>query len=155
MQRSSRSSRSSTSYPSKVDFWLAAAILTAALATPFAAVELVRAGQWAVALLAVGVWVGVAFVTFPLSYTLTPTELIVRSGLIRWRVPLDGIRRVYPTRSPLSSPAWSLDRLAVEYGTSRRLFISPSRKAEFLQDLAERAGLERRGIELVSPGAGG
>lgn len=144
-----------TTYPSKVDRWLAIVLLAAVLVTAASAVTLLRAGEWAIALLMVGVWVGVALVAVPVSYALTPAELIVRAGLIRWRVPLDGIRRVYPTRNPLSSPAWSLDRLAVEYGASRVLLISPARKAEFLRDLEGRAGLERRGAELTRSRADG
>jgi hypothetical protein len=144
-----------STYPSKVDRWLAVVVLAGVLVSALAAVELLRAGEWGIALLMMGIWAGVALVAVPTSYTLTSTELIVRSGLIRWRLPLDGIRRVYPTRNPLSSPAWSLDRLAVEYGASRMLLISPARKTEFLQDLQVRAGLESRGVELARPRAGG
>ena len=77
---------------------------------------------WMAAYLAIGrsyffgwpllaVVVGVLALVLPVSYRLTETELVVRSGLLRWRIPFDAIQEVHPTSNPLSSPAWSLDRL--------------------------------------------
>jgi hypothetical protein len=62
----------------------------------------------------VGVVVAAAvlFTTFPLNYEIASGELVARSGLMRWRVPLDAIQEVSPSRNPASAPAWSLDRLA-------------------------------------------
>src|SRR5690606_34291240 len=70
------------------------------------------------------------------------------------------IEEVYPTRNPLSAPAWSLDRLAVRYRTGQRrglALISPARQDAFLSLLGERAGLRREGAELrrVVPGSEG
>jgi hypothetical protein len=107
--------------------------------------ELVRAGIVAAA--------AVVFTTYPLDYEITADELIARSGFMRWRVPLDSIEEVSPSRSAVSAPAWSLDRLRVEYlkgGASRSLYISPEDKAAFMRDLADgAAGLELRGDRVV------
>ena len=65
--------------------------------------ELVRAGVVAAAV--------VVFTTYPLDYEITADELIARSGFMRWRVPLDSIEEVEPSRCAMSAPAWSLDRL--------------------------------------------
>lgn len=85
----------------------------------------------------------------PVYYMLTDFELVVRSGFLQYRVPLASIVEVRPTRNPLSSPAWSLDRLRVEYrkGTKTRyLLISPEDKNAFLRELASSGvGLEVRG----------
>ena len=49
-------------------------------------------------------------------YIVTDELLLVSSGPFSWRVPRDEITHVAPTRTILSSPALSLDRLEVRYG---------------------------------------
>src|SRR5690606_1532665 len=68
-------------------------------------------------------------------YTLDARYLHVRSGPFKWRVPLRDIRAVRPTRSPLSSPALSLDRLRIEFGRAGSIMISPGDKDRFLTEL--------------------
>ncbi|MDX1420406.1 MAG: PH domain-containing protein [Rubricoccaceae bacterium] len=109
-------------------------------------------------------WLGVAIVlgttlfvvalSVPTEYVLAEDALVVRFGLFRSTIPLATIERVYPTRNPLSAPAWSLDRLGIRYRTRERprlMLVSPAETDAFLAALAERAGLERRGSELVRP----
>ena len=107
--------------------------------------ELVRAGTVAAA--------AVLILTCPLDYEITATHLVARSGVMRWRVPVASIEEVRPSRSKASAPAWSLDRLAVEYqkgGTARTLHVSPADKRGFLRELADGApGLELRGDRVV------
>lgn len=70
-------------------------------------------------------------------YTVDRGVLIVRAGPFRWKVPLDEITTVESTRSPLSSPALSLDRLRIRYGKNRRIMISPADKAGFLKAIGQ------------------
>ena len=87
----------------------------------------------------------------PTHYTVTEQELKIRSGIILYRIPLDSIQRVYPTRNPLAAPAWSIDRLGVEYKRGKRkalALISPARREQFLELLMERTALKREGEEL-------
>lgn len=77
------------------------------------------------------------------DYTLEAGELRARSGPFRWRVPLRDITAITPTRSLLSSPALSLDRLRIDYGRGRALMISPADRQGFL------GALEQRRRELV------
>lgn len=65
-------------------------------------------------------------------YDVDGNTLTIRSGPFFWRVPIDAIDSVKPTRSPLSSPALSLDRLDIRYG-GRRIMVSPSDKPGFLE----------------------
>jgi hypothetical protein len=104
-------------------------------------------GIWA-ALLSLLVMAGIyGGLLFPLYYRLEASALLVRFGLVRQRIPYDAITAVRPTHNPLSSPALSLRRLRVDY---RRSFvmISPVRRDEFLDALAQRAGLVREGDKL-------
>jgi hypothetical protein len=56
-----------------------------------------------------------------------------------------------PTHDPLSSPALSLDRLRDQYGQSffKAVMISSADRNHFLDDVAQRAGLQREGDRLV------
>ena len=113
-----------------------------------------------------GIWAGALAVLFvvvlytglvvPVRYGLGEDRLTVRFGLVRQHIPYHAIRRVQPTRNPLSSPALSLDRLRVESEGSifRTVMISPVRRDEFLDRLAARTGLQRQGDALTKPGPG-
>ncbi len=71
-------------------------------------------------------------------YELAERDLLVRSGPFRWRVPLAQIRSVVPSRSVVSSPALSLDRLRIDYGRAGSILISPRDKLRFLSELQRR-----------------
>ena len=146
-------------YRSKKDFWLVGLVwggvslpVAVGLYNLFApggdlrlGWELVRAGVVAAAT--------VLILTYPLVYEINATHLVARRGVMRWRVALGSIQEVRPSRNSASAPAWSLDRLAVEYlkgGSARTLYISPSDKRGLMRALADAApGLELRGDRLV------
>jgi hypothetical protein len=135
-------------FRSKVDAWLAAVLVISALACVVAAAAVAftgGVGAWLIAALIVAL--GSALPLWLLSstrYALTATELDVRSGPFRWRVPIGEIRKVAPTRDILSSPALSLDRLRIDYGRSRWIMVSPLDKEGFVRELeARRQGVSR------------
>lgn len=70
-------------------------------------------------------------------YTVDGNTLHVVSGPFRWNVPVDQIQSVQTTHNPLSSPALSLDRLRIQYGTGRRIMVSPADKAGFLRAIGQ------------------
>ena len=113
---------------------------------------------WMIGLLSSGgllLLLGIALValilsfTTPMYYELTPTTLRIRAGSQHLEIPLNSIQQVVPSRYPLTSrkskinrnaPAWSLDRLQVEYymeGRERFVLISPADQLIFMQNLAE------------------
>ena len=127
-------------FPSKVDAWLAAVLLASALlvlvavaaawprqATPAHAVLLV-------ALLALGAGLPL-WVLAATGYRVGQDALAIRSGPFRWRIPLQDIRAVEPSRSWLSSPALSLDRLRIRYGRAGQVMVSPKDRQAFVQAL--------------------
>lgn len=93
-------------------------------------------------LIVIGIVIGGALLllTYPLYYRITSSELIVRCGiLMRGHIPLDSIDEVEPVRNPLGAPAWSLDRLRVDYrknGQRAFVLISPADKFAFMQELS-------------------
>ena len=149
-------------YRSKKDWWLFGLVWGAALAPLAVGLFNVLAPPgnpqlgWALVRAGVVILATVLVTTFPLNYEITNTELVARSGVMRWRVPLASVTEVAPSRNPASAPTWSLDRLRVEYvkgGSERTLYVSPEDKAAFMRDLAGAApGLEARGDRLVRNG---
>jgi hypothetical protein len=138
-------------FPSKVDWWLGLLLVVAPAVTLIATLTAPPSerleGLLGTAVLA-AVYLGLVF---PMSYGLTDSELIVRHGLVRQRIKLADIVEVTPTRNPLSSPALSLDRLRITFGSGmfKKVLISPAAKAEFLVELALRARLVRKGDGLA------
>jgi hypothetical protein len=86
-----------------------------------------------------------------MQYGMDETDLVIRVGLCRRRIPLAEILEVHPTRNPMSSPALSLDRLHVQFGPGffKAVMISPMDRDRFLDDLAKKAQLKREGDRLV------
>ncbi len=81
----------------------------------------------------------ILLLTYPLRYEILPSELTVRCGLRCWRIPVSTIQGVRPTRNSSSAPAWSLDRLQIDYlkdGVTRSLLISPKDKSAFMREIA-------------------
>jgi len=132
-------------YRTKVDFWIAAMLLFGLTAMVLATAT---TGDWKVMLLGLGVWALVFPIAWPCDYRFVDNVLIVRSGLIKYRIPLAEVEKVEPSRNPLSAPAYSLDRLLIRYG-KRSMLISPKERGAFLEDFAKRAGLKRYGDQLV------
>lgn len=132
-------------YRSQVDRWLLVVVLASAagcLAAGMAAIFTSPSGT--ASLVAIFLLLVSAFPVWILGatyYVLTGDELEVRSGPFRWRIPIREIRGVTASRNPLSSPALSLDRLRIEYGTSKWILISPSDREGFLRELERRRAL--------------
>jgi len=68
-------------------------------------------------------------------YSVDKNTLKIVAGPIRWKVPIDEITSVERTRSPISSPALSLDRLRIRYSGKKSVMISPADKKRFMKAL--------------------
>ncbi len=134
-------------FPSKRDGWFVAVVWLACLLLvgtawlPLAADDL-GWSQLPLVLVQLGGAAFMLWVLYGTGYRIGERDLSVRGGPFRWRIPLDAIVSVEPTRNPLSSPACSLDRLRIAHrtddGGERKLMISPAEKREFLDALALR-----------------
>jgi hypothetical protein len=147
-------------YSSKKDAWLVA-IMAGAIFIPLSIglYNLFAPGgnrSAAAILLVAGAAVGAAVLslTYPLHYEITANEVIVRCGVLpRQHIPLSAIKEVFPTHNPLSAPAWSLDRLRINYegnGEEGFVLISPKDKAGFMRELVSRGtNLAMQGDRVV------
>lgn len=69
-------------------------------------------------------------------YIINQNDLIVKSGfIINLTIRIDKIKKIAETNNPLSSPATSLDRIAIYYNKSNSVMISPREKADFINKL--------------------
>jgi hypothetical protein len=130
----------SLTFTSKIDWWLLGLLLFVVSAQSTAAVCLLIVGSqlWVsgVLLLSAGF---ICWLLRSTYYVVDETRVLIRSGPIWFTVMLETIEEIVPTRNPLSSPALSLDRLAIHYraGSKRRMvMISPADKTEFLRVIA-------------------
>ena len=96
-----------------------------------------REGQYWAVLIGLSTAGLVGALCWPTDYTLYPQEIVIRSGLIRYRVPYHAIVEVRPSRAMWSAPAWSLDRLLIRCGRKMYL-ISPVDKWGFMAEVAAR-----------------
>lgn len=134
-------------YRSQIDWWIAVLLML----PPFAGFAILS--EALIKSEFTGVVVGAAVLAFvfaiyvglifPMRYRVEHNGLLIQSGLLRQRVPLDQIESVFPTRNPLSGPAMSLNRLQVKrVGRAwRPLLISPCDRDDFLKELSQQANL--------------
>lgn len=67
------------------------------------------------------------------DYTIEGRALKIRSGPFKWQVSLDDIHKVEETRSVISSPALSLERIKIDYGQGKTVIVSPKDKHGFME----------------------
>lgn len=141
-------------YPTKVDWWLAVLLGALPLSLVVVWISTVRFGSSedlvAAAVSTVFVVGILGGLVFPMRYGVGDELLVIRFGLCRQRIRLVEVTEVEPSRNPLASPALSMDRLKVRYGSSAFSFvlISPTDRSRFLDELAKVAGLKRDGDRL-------
>jgi purine-cytosine permease-like protein len=124
-------------FKSKIDRWifvlLIVVIIVQIVAVGSAAIQardpLITTGMIFLMIGVVGLMVWLLLGTY---YTVDRGVIKVVSGPFRWKIPIDQITSVTATKSPLSSPALSLDRICIRYGKRRRIMISPADRAAFL-----------------------
>ena len=128
-------------FKSKVDAWLRLVIAGGLVAMWLSPVRRVWAGRAIDALDIIAPLLATAFIVWVFRttyYVISPEALIVRAGPIRRTVPLRLVQRLRATHNPLSSPALSLDRIEVTYG-SKRVLVSPQDKRGFVSAVLKRA----------------
>ncbi|MGV9004644.1 PH domain-containing protein [Flavobacterium sp.] len=115
-------------YRSKVDWWLMAIIFV-----PFAAIFVkgIIDRKIEMIITAVGMIGLILLLLWKIKYKIESTTLTV------WftKIEIKSIKKIYKTRNPLSSPALSIDRIAIVYNKYDEILISPKDQVQFIEDL--------------------
>ena len=81
----------------------------------------------------------IGWIWFGTGYEISEDQLKISCGPFRHRIPIQEIKEIKRTRSPLSSPACSLDRMEIKYGKSKRIMISPADKENFIKTIMKKS----------------
>jgi len=122
-------------FPSKRDLWLGLLIWGLMLLGAVPAFLKPGKGQLII-MSAVILFIG--WIWFGTGYEILDDQLKIRCGPFRQTIPLREMKEIKKTRSPLSAPACSLDRMEIKYGKSKRVMISPADKENFIRTIKEK-----------------
>lgn len=129
-------------FPSRVDLWLIAVTLAMLGWLLWQALEGFQRspadGLAALGVIGLMLVLGVLF-GYPCTYTLTDTQLLIRSGLIRQRIAYRDITGIAPSGALWSAPALSLQRVRIDFA-GRFQLVSPRERERFIAALQERVG---------------
>jgi hypothetical protein len=123
-------------FPSKRDWWLGLLIWGLVLLAAVPALLKPGKGQFII-MIAVILFIG--WIWFGTGYEISDDELKIRCGPFRQRILLQEIKEIKRTRSPLSAPACSLDRMEITHRKSKRVMISPADKENFIKAVIEKS----------------
>ena len=115
-------------FKSKVDWWLIAIIL---IVFAYPIVDGMMTKQYGLSITMLVVLGLIAFMFSKIKYEID--EKILKIWWIK--VEIHTIRKNYKTRNPLTSPALSLDRIAIVYNKYDEVLISPKDKKKFVEAL--------------------
>lgn len=122
-------------YKSKVDNWLIFVILVAIFISMS---PLIYAG-FSIAILYIDIAISAFILSelFGIRYIIDGKQLIVKSGfMFSQKFFIDDIRSIKATRTLLSAPAASLDRLEISFNKTS-VIISPKDKTDFINSIKE------------------
>ncbi len=115
-------------YRSKIDWWLILLILGV---FGYPIVEGLVKRQLGLSLTMLAILLVIFWMFSKIKY-------IIDSNVLKiwWlKIEIKSIKRIYKTRNPLSSPALSLDRIAIVYNKYDEVLISPKDKQGFVDEL--------------------
>jgi hypothetical protein len=122
-------------YKSKIGFWIVLFIL-------------VVLGYTSTIMIIHKVWIGfvlnllllgfISYLLNSINYIINNNDLIINCGfLYKKTISINTIKKIKETHNILSSPAASLDRIAIYYNKKDLIMISPKYKDDFINKLTE------------------
>ena len=133
-------------YRGKIDWWIGLGVL-AGLLTPIVVAVTTKSSP--MYLVFAVICVLVFGFCFPQSYETGATELVIRAGLRKIRIPYSQMTTVRTSTDSGSALALSLDRILIEY-QSGAVLIAPENASTFISDVQAHAPqLSKRGQDLV------
>jgi len=119
-------------YKSKIDWWLGLPLVYPI----FRSIQSIFEGEWYGYLLLSLTLLLIVFISKSTRYIITENLLIVKCMfIVNDRIEISKIRKIEKTNSILSSPALSLDRIAIKFNKFDEVYISPKEKQAFVDEL--------------------
>ena len=129
-------------FRSKIDTWLVLLLLFAAAAVVVACAAQIKLRGPSAIPVSVAVFVALIgpciWMLVSTYYWFEGEELRVNCGPRRWHIPLKEVHLVARNRSLAASAALSADRIRIDYGRGKVIFISPQDKEAFLSEFEAR-----------------
>jgi membrane protein YdbS with pleckstrin-like domain len=124
-------------YASKVDWWVPIVMVASPLiplGIGIACLIYDKSKITSAILLSVGVLILVLYFIFalPCKYAVRKDELIIRCGVMRKVIRNEDIKSVELSSDPTSSPALSLQRVAIQLKSGGRVLVSPADRKAFM-----------------------
>ena len=121
-------------YKSKIDWWLGLVLVYPI----FRSVVSIIAGEWIGYLGILLCFLFIVFISKSTRYIIAENQLIVKCMfIVNDIIEISKIRKIEKTNSILSSPALSLDRIAIKFNKYDEVYISPKDRQDFLNDLLQ------------------
>ncbi|WP_427452771.1 PH domain-containing protein [Litorimonas sp. WD9-15] len=121
-------------YRSKIDLWLIA-VLGGSILLPLILFIFLGGPLWLIIVILAPMAGFIIWLYLATRYEIRETDLIIHGGLFKIEMSRNSIISIRKSRNPLSSPAFSLDRLEIKYGANKMVLISPKDEAGFLDAL--------------------
>ena len=119
-------------YKSKIDWWLGLVLVYPI----FRSVMSISEGEWIGYMGIVICFLIIVFISKSTRYIIAENQLIVKClFVVNDKIEISKIRKIEKTNSLLSSPALSLDRIAIKFNKYDEVYISPKDKQAFVEDL--------------------
>ena len=119
-------------YKSKIDWWFGLVLIYPI----FLSVKSIICGQW-IGIAGLFFVIGlILLISKTTQYIINYNALIVKSfWIINCKIEISKITTIEKSKSIISSPALSLDRLRIRYNKYDEVLISPKERIEFIDDL--------------------
>lgn len=122
-------------FKSKIDWWLGLPLLYPI----FLSVTSIIEGKWIGYLLLISIVLFVVFISKSTKYVVNENQLVVKCMfIVNAKIEISTIRKIEKSNSILSSPALSMDRIAVRYNKYDEIYLSPKEKQLFIDELVKR-----------------
>jgi hypothetical protein len=115
-------------YKSKIDWWL---VLLVVGIFGYPIIDGIVMHDYFLSVLFSGVLLVFFLLSKTIQYKIEDKKLIIWNT----KIEISTIRKIYRTNNPLSSPALSLDRIAIVYNKFDEILISPKERNEFIKEL--------------------
>lgn len=119
-------------FTSKIDWWFGLVLLYPIFRSIVGIIE----GDWLGYLGIVLIAAIIIFFSKTTQYIIKDTQLVIKCMfIVNEKIDIEKIRKIEKTSSILSSPALSLDRIAIKYNKFDEIYISPKEKQLFVDEL--------------------